>query len=226
MEADHLRQLGLTVPIAIIPNGVVVPNQWKQSSSRDASRRALFLSRIHPKKGLPMLIDAWEEVRPHGWELVIAGPSESKHRGELEAEVQKHGLQDVVSFLGPVADENKWTLYRESDLFVLPTHSENFGVVVAEALASGIPALTTTGAPWSVLEERKCGWWVDPEESAIAGALREATQYTDKERLEMGRRGRKLVVKQFSWASVARKMKAAYQWVVGEASCPEFVRRE
>jgi glycosyltransferase involved in cell wall biosynthesis len=123
-----------------------------------------------------------------------------------------------------VADEDKWALYRESDLFILPTHSENFGVVVAEALASGIPALTTTGAPWSVLEEHGCGWWVEPEVEALSQALREATESSDEKRLAMGQRGRQLVEKRFSWEGVTRQLRRAYQWVREGGARPDFIR--
>jgi glycosyltransferase involved in cell wall biosynthesis len=226
MEAKQLRRLGLTAPIAVIPNGVPLPDRWRQAPTTDGPRQALFLSRIHPKKGLPSLVDAWARVRPDGWRLVIAGPSEDGHRAEVEARVQEHGLGDVVSFPGPVADDDKWALYRESDLFVLPTHSENFGVVVAEALASGVPALTTTGAPWSVLEEEDCGWWVEPEGASLEAALADAVGRPDDERLAMGRRGRALVEARFSWSSVATKMKAAYRWVLGDGPRPDFIREE
>lgn len=226
MEAEQLRRLGLTAPIAVIPNGVPLPDVWKQAPTTDGPRQALFLSRIHPKKGLLSLVDAWARVRPDGWRLVIAGPSENDHRAEVEARVREHGLGDVVSFPGPVADDDKWALYRESDLFVLPTHSENFGVVVAEALASGVPALTTTGAPWSVLEEEDCGWWVEPEGASLEAALADAVGRPDDERLAMGRRGRALVEKRFSWSSVATKMKATYRWVLGDGPRPDVVRVE
>lgn len=223
MEAEQLRRLGLTTPIAVVPNGVPLPDTWRQAPATSGPRQALFLSRIHPKKGLLMLIDAWDRVQPENWNLIIAGPSENDHRSEVEARVQEHGLEDVVSFPGPVADDDKWALYRESDLFVLPTHSENFGVVVAEALASGVPALTTTGAPWSVLEEEDCGWWVEPEVASLEAALADAVGRPDDERLMMGRRGRALVEERFSWSSVATKMRAAYQWVLGDGPRPDVV---
>jgi len=129
-----------------------------------------------------------------------------------------------VSFPGPVRGEEKWTLYRESDLFVLPTHSENFGIVVAEALASGVPALTTTGAPWSVLEDENCGWWVAPDEEAVDAALADATSRSESERLAMGRRGRALVEERFSWNPVADAFRRVYAWILGDAPRPDCVR--
>ncbi|MCS3824342.1 glycosyltransferase [Salinibacter ruber] len=223
MEAQNLRDFGLSAPIAVIPNGVPLPDTWKQEPSSENRRQALFLSRIHPKKGLPNLIEAWSRVQPDGWDLIIAGPDENDHRREVAAAVEEHGLGDVVSFPGPVRGEDKWALYRESDLFVLPTHSENFGVVVAEALASGIPALTTTGAPWRVLGEEDCGWWTEPKVDTIASALADAVSRSDEERLAMGQRGRGVVEERFSWAHVAEELRTVYEWIRGGRARPDCV---
>lgn len=223
MEARHLRALNLTAPIAVIPNGVSPPASWPDPAPRTGRRRALFLSRIHPKKGLPMLIDAWAAVQPDGWELVIAGPDEGRHRRNVEARVEQHGLADQVRFIGPVDDREKWAWYRSSDLFVLPTHSENFGVVVAEALLAQVPVLTTTGAPWEVLETGRCGWWVDPTEAAIAEGLETAVSCSEAERAAMGRRGHALVNDRYTWTAVARLLHVAYEWVDGGEVVPPFV---
>lgn len=223
MEADHLRDVGLTAPIAVIPNGVQVPDAWKQESTTGDTRQALFLSRIHRKKGLIPLIDAWAGVRPDKWRLVIAGPSEDDHQREVEARVEAQGLEESVTFPGPISEEDKWALYRQSDLFVLPSYSENFGVVVAEALASGVPVLTTTGTPWSVLEDEECGWWVEPEREALLEALSDAVSRSAEERLAMGRRGRALVKERYTWNAVARQMKEAYDWLLGTGACPDFI---
>jgi glycosyltransferase involved in cell wall biosynthesis len=226
MEARNLWELGLQAPIAVIPNGVELPNTWKQAPSEGDTRRALFLSRLHPKKGLPTLVDTWAALRPSGWELVIAGPDDGGHRAEVEQRVREQGIEEDVTFAGPVYGEDKWALYRSSDLFVLPTHSENFGVVIAEALASGVPVITTKGAEWSILEDRDCGWWIDIGKDPLVEALRDAMGRTDAERLEMGRRGRQVAEEEFSWDSVAERMVRAYRWLLGEGEWPSFVRRK
>ena len=213
-EAESLRAAGLRVPIAVVPNGVEVPPE-APPAPRSGARRALFLSRVHPKKGLPMLLDAWAALAPEGWELVLAGPDEGGHRAELDAQARRLGLGGAVTFAGPVADGDKWALYRSADLFVLPTHSENFGVVVAEALASGVPVLTTTGAPWAELVSHQCGWWVDPEPRAIREALAAALGASDAEREAMGERGRALVEAVYGWPGIAARMAEAYAWTLG-----------
>ena len=221
-EVETLRRLGLTQPVAVVPNGVELPDALPDPLASDG-KRALFLSRIHPKKGLPMLLDAWADVRPDGWTLELVGPSENDHRAELEAQAADLDLDGTVVFSGPVDDANKWHKYAAADLFVLPTHSENFGIVVAEALVAGVPALTTTGAPWSVLEDEHCGWWVEPSVEAITAALRDATRGSDDKRQAMGRRGQGLVESNYTWGAVGRRMKKAYQWLIGPSSRPDHI---
>ena len=223
-EADDLRALGMTQPIAVVPNGVEMPDARPEGEAIDG-KRVLFLSRIHPKKGLPMLLDAWAAVRPTGWTLELVGPSENEHRAELEAQAAELGLDGEVVFAGPVDDADKWDKYAAADLFVLPTHSENFGIVVAEALAAEVPVLTTTGAPWQELEDHDCGWWTAIGTEALAQALREAVALSDEERLAMGRRGRALVAERYSWEHVAEQMRAVYAWLLGEGERPGCVQR-
>jgi glycosyltransferase involved in cell wall biosynthesis len=210
-EVDALRNLGLDQPAAVIPNGVPLPEYPAPEAPEETPRRALFLSRLHPKKGLPMLLEAWAAVGPEGWCLELVGPSEDGHRAELEAQARWLGLEDQVHFAGSVSDDEKWDVYRRADLFVLPTHSENFGIVVAEALAAGVPALTTTGAPWSDLESHDCGWWVEPNVEAIANALAEAMAQNSDVLTAMGMRGRQLVEDEYTWEAISRRMRKEYE---------------
>ncbi len=221
-EADSLRDIGLTSPIAVIPNGVALPEATAPHAG--GRRRALFLSRVHPKKGLPLLLDAWADVKPAGWQLVIAGPDEDGHQAELETHARRLGLDEVL-FVGSVPDDEKWALYRSASLFVLPTYSENFGVVVAEALASGVPVVTTTGAPWAELETHGCGWWVEPAARPVRDALADAVARTDPERRSMGLRGRALVANRYDWDAIAAQMLEVYEWALGRGPTPPATLR-
>jgi glycosyltransferase involved in cell wall biosynthesis len=203
----------------VLPNGVEVPESIVPTTG-GRTRRALFLSRLHPKKGLALLVEAWARVRPEGWELVIAGPDERGHRALIQDRIDAAGLMGEVRFAGAVDDERKWALYMSADLVVLPTRSENFGLVVAEALGAGVPVLTTRGAPWAALERERCGWWVAPTAEGVADGLARATALPDRELRAMGERGRAFVQEAFGWPHVAREMLGVYRWVLGGGARP------
>jgi glycosyltransferase involved in cell wall biosynthesis len=114
-------------------------------------------------------------------------------------------------------------LYRSADLFVLPSHSENFGLVVAEALACGVPVITTRGTPWEDLVTHRCGWWTPVGVEGIASALKEATRFDDAIRNEMGCRGRALVESKYGWSAVAQQMMQTYRWMLGQRNRPECI---
>jgi glycosyltransferase involved in cell wall biosynthesis len=175
----------------------------------------LFLSRIHPKKGLLDLVEAWAAVRPVGWRVVVAGGDENGHRAEVERAVLDKGIADRFEFVGEVADDKKWELYSQAGLFVLPSKAENFGLVIAEALTCGVPVITTRATPWAELQTHRCGWWVETGPAPLADALQQATRLTNAEREQMGRRGRALVEENYTWPAAAQKMLAVYQWMLG-----------
>ena len=227
-EAENIRRLGFKQPIAVIPNGVQLPKAIQSESAKEGRlqgerKTALFLSRIHPKKGLPMLLDAWKKLSPEGWRLVIAGNDDGGHVAELQAQVKRLGLSEWVSYVGPLFGEAKEKVYREADLFVLPSYSENFGIVVTEALGYQVPVLTTTGCPWSELETHRCGWWVEPTPAGIEQGLRVALATSDLELSEMGARGRALVEEKYQWPGIAERMIEFYDWLLKGGKQPEFV---
>ncbi len=181
------------------------------------------MSRIHPKKGLPLLVDAWARLKPDGWRLRVVGPDEAGHAAEIRHAATAGGIAKDVTIEPEVDDAGKWGVYRDADLFVLPTYSENFGIVVAEALASALPVITTTGTPWSELPAWGAGWCVRPEVGELQEALRTALSLTDEQRSAMGERGRAVVREKFSWPGLASQMREAYAWLLGGGSPPECV---
>jgi glycosyltransferase involved in cell wall biosynthesis len=227
-EARNLEALGLGVPVGVVPNGVEVPEGGSRPpEGRGAAgpRTVLFLGRIYPVKGLPMLVEAWARARPKGWRLVIAGPDEAGHRAEVESDVAAAGLQGEVSFLGPVAGEAKTAALFGADLFVLPSHSESFGMAIGEALAHGLPVLTTTAAPWPLLEARACGWRVAPDPGALAEGLRRATALGPAQLRAMGQAGREAVAEAFGWAGVANRFVTIYQQTTAGGLSPPAMGR-
>lgn len=209
-EAANLQRFGLSTPIWTIPNGMDLPSLHRAERAVGKALTALFLGRIHPKKGLPMLISAWAKVRPQGWRLVIAGSDEGGHLPEVQRAVADAKLNSVVLFPGPLYGDAKTAAFQGADLFLLPTYSENFGMAVAEALAHGVPVLTTTAAPWPMLERRCCGWRVAPTVAAIEEGLRRATACGAEALHAMGASGRGLIAEEFSWSRVANDFVSHY----------------
>ena len=222
-EADDVRRAGLGQPVAVIGYGVAVPTLAPRAAAPDGVRTALFLSRVHPIKGLPDLVEAWAAVRPGDWRLVVAGPGDAAYVSEVQAQVRAHGLSDRVSFVGEVSDADKGALYGAADLFVLPSHSENFGIVVAEALAAGVPVVTTRATPWAPLVEHGCGWWVETGAASVGRALAEATAAPPDRLAAMGARGRAYAEAHLSWEASAREHLALYLWLVGQGERPASV---
>ena len=223
-EAQDIRNFGIRAPIAVIPNGIDLPPIVAEHSESATCRTVLFLSRLHPKKNIPVLLEAWRQIdkQAPNWQLVIAGPDERGYAAQLKAQVDKGTIQRV-QFVGPVYGAAKDALLQNAELFVLPTLSENFGIAVAEALASGVPAIVSKGAPWPGLETERAGWWIDYGVEPLVTALLEATDMSVAERRAMGLRGRQWMARDFGWDTIAQQMAAAYGWVLGSAGRPACI---
>jgi glycosyltransferase involved in cell wall biosynthesis len=213
LEAEHVRALGLTTPIVSIPNGLSVPQHCPLRDPMQR-KRVLFLGRIHPIKGLPMLVEAWARIRPPDWTLEIAGPDEGRHRRALEDQVRALELEGSVCFAGPVRGTEKKALFARASVFALPSHSESFGVAAGEALAEGLPVIATHGTPWAVLRSEDCGWHVPASVSGLEGGLRSAFEVPREELVAMGQRGHRYVSRAFSWDHVASEMATLYQRIL------------
>ena len=217
-EIDDIRRLKLKNKIVVAPLGVRIdaePDDKMKDENR--KRTLLFVSRVQRKKGLPVLIDAWaklpKELR-QSWEVRIVGPDQEGHISELKSQCVKLGVLDDFIFVGPKYDEDLDREYKSADLFVLPTHSENFGSVVIEALAREVPVVCSQGAPWKDLETYGCGWWPEDSVDALHSALMKSMSLLDEERKEMGKRGKKLVEEKYTWDAVCKAMVRGYESVL------------
>jgi glycosyltransferase involved in cell wall biosynthesis len=212
MERRHVETLLPGALTATVPNGVVVPAATRTRTAADV----LFLGRIHAKKNVVALVRAWARIAGHhpASRLILAGPDDRGHRAEVERVAASEGVAGTVEFPGFVVGEAKESLFARAACLVLPSHTENFGNVVAESLARGVPVVASTGTPWSGVIDRECGAWVEPKVDAMAAALGAMLHLTARERAAMGERGRRWMIEEFSWASVASRMRSLYLDVV------------
>ena len=220
-EYEDIRRMGFNQPVAVIPNGIDIP-ELPPTMEKDY-RTLLFLGRIHPIKGLDMLLTAWQTIqcRFPEWRLRIVGPDnggylESMRRLASELELER------IEFSGALLGEQKWQAYRDADLFVLPTHTENFGIVIAEALASGVPIITTHGTPWNGLLSHECGWWIKPTVEALTETLWVALEKDKPELQVMGMKGREYA-REFDWQQIAQQTTDVYRWILGLGPRPDCV---
>ncbi len=216
-EAERFQELGFRNPIIVSPNGVNVPRDLPPRE-HGSKHRALFLSRMVANKGIFELVEAWGRVQPEGWEceLVYTTANEDERLCErhVHERVSELGLNADFIFTGALSDEKKWNAYRRADLFVLPTYTENFGIVIAEALYAGLPVITTKGTPWHDIDGT-CGWWVDLGIEPLAKVIRHAVDLPDAERCAMGEVGRKMIEANFMWNPVAINLRDVYQKMLG-----------
>jgi len=227
MEFQNFRNLGYKNPIAVIPNGINIEDFFSDKPKKKKNpKEILFLSRIHKKKGIENLINAWSMIDKKikkDWKINIVGNGELGYINMLKSMIYKAGMIDEIFIKKPVYGKDKIKLFREASLFVLPTFSENFGIVIAEALASFTPVITTKGTPWDKLHKTNSGWWISVGVEPLKLALENALTIDEKKLYKMGLNGRNLVEKEFSMQVVATKMIVLYDWLINNNRKPNFV---
>lgn len=221
-EEEQFRKLGFSQKVIVSPNGVNLPEKKvEEIGACGETRRALFVSRMHPKKGVMELVEAWARVKPDGWicELVYtkSGAEELAYEQMVMARVKELGLNDQFIFTGPLDDDKKWEAYARAHLFVLPTYSENFGIVIAEALWANVPVITTKGTPWKDLEDHDCGWWIDTGVEALTDCLRSTLNTQSSTLVQMGKSGHSLVEAKYTWKAVVGAMKSGYEKILEDS---------
>ena len=214
LEEESVRKQGLKQKVIVAPNGVDIPASMPPRRVLDSTKTALFLSRLHPGKGLLTLAEAWSRVRPTGWRMKVVGPDSYGHKNDVVEELLRLGIRDDWEFVDTLDDVKKWEAYRSADLLVHPSVSENFGITIAEGLAAELPVICTKGTPWGIVEERKCGWWIDIGVGPLEESLQDATSLSNADRQAMGERGRKLVEEKYTWDAVVKMILKGYEEVL------------
>ncbi|BEG61609.1 glycosyltransferase [Coprobacter fastidiosus] len=223
-ELEHIRAFGLNNPVAVIPNGLVIDDSLEIRKTSNSVRRFAFVGRLNRIKNVDLLLSAWSKLgdKTRNCELLIIGDGDTAYKKELEEFATANKLNNV-RFLGFIMGKDLQKLVHSIDFQILPSKSENFGMVVPEALIQGIPVIASKGTPWSDLETFDCGWWVDNDIDTLISTLLIAINLSEQDRLGMGERGRTLVLRHYSIKSVSLRMKQLYEWLVYKNIKPEYV---
>jgi glycosyltransferase involved in cell wall biosynthesis len=225
LECSSIRKFGFRQDVGIVGNIIEIPICGPKCFRSSGRRKIGFIGRIHRQKAIESLIHAGSRLKDLKVEFSIAGNASEDYLKELKRLVSDLKLSDRFEFPGPLKGEAKTEWYESLDLFVLPSPSENFGLVIAEALAFNVPVIATKGTPWETLERHECGWWVEPTVDGIINALNDGLRRSADQLSLMGRRGREYVENEFCAETVARKMANYFVWLGSKESLakPEFV---
>lgn len=233
-ELRAVKNLGLNAPIGLISNGVDI-DEFKNMQSKEKHRDnlgidvnkkyILYMGRIEQKKGLLLLLHAYKDFvkKNDEWKILIAGPAyDKKYFQECKDFVINAGLDKHIEWLGMVSGSKRIDAYGAADLFVLPTHSENFGIVIAEALASGLPVITTNGTPWAEIQNEFAGYIIPLEKRFLLSSIDNFSKLSILEKNEMAANA-KNIAKRYSWDKPGHEMAQLYEWILGKRNQPKFI---
>lgn len=230
-ERDNLVDLGIKTQVAVIPNGVTLDGYEAavdQYKNKERDRTVLYFSRIDRKKGIDLLIKAWANLSDKlGFKLKIQGYGDEEYLRELTDLSKSLNVQESVIFEEAVFGRDKWNSFHSASIYVLPSHSENFGITVAEALFSGLPCITTKEMPWRDLPDNNAGWSVEVNVDAIEMALKDAINLEEQKLITMRQKAVKYAQNRFLWDNIVHQYKDTYQWLLDKdgSERPNFISK-
>lgn len=223
-EMEHYRALGYKNPVAVIPNPVPIPDFLHEIQRENSIKRIGFLGRLHPRKNVEALINAWimlsDKLRDA--QLLIMGKGDAAYEQMLKDRVRQHGLNNVV-FAGFVKGREKFEKLASLTALCVPSDFENFGMIVTEALSVGTPVIASLETPWQELNTCRCGYWISNDVQTIADTIERLLGLPSSELTQMGENGRQLVESKYKDTQVAGMMKQLYEWILNGSEKPEFV---
>jgi glycosyltransferase involved in cell wall biosynthesis len=233
-ELHAVKKLGYKSPVGLIPNGVdqkefenmkTKKEHLKNLGLSDNYKYILYMGRIEKKKGLNFLFEAFIDFgrsNPN-WKIIVAGPAyDQAYYNECKNFIEDAGFGNSIIWLGMVTGDKRIDAYGGADLFVLPTHSENFGIVIAEALSAGLPVITTDGTPWMEIQNEFAGFIISLNKKNLLLAIENFNNLKNYEKKEMSLSA-KNIAKRYTWNKSAEDMQQLYQWTLGEIKQPNFI---
>ncbi|KAA5548772.1 glycosyltransferase [Adhaeribacter rhizoryzae] len=229
-EYQDIRKFGLTNPVSIIPNGVDLPDTkpvtqkpawYAQTNNRKV---VLFISRLHPKKGIENMLEAWATLSQHpDWCLVIAGWGDNEYAQSLKNKVRELGLENSIIFTGPLFNQEKHLAFTHADAFILPSLSEGLPMAILEAWSYKVPAVITPACNIPEGYEANAAIKIEPNPTNIAAGLQHLFSLTDDQRQELGQNGYDLVLQKYTWDKIAQQMAQVYEWVANGGQAPATI---
>lgn len=223
-EYLDIRKISSKVPVAIIPNGINMPIS-KNENNRPSNKNILFLARLHPKKGLDNLIEAWEKTNTENWNLIIVGPDEGGYEEKINKKNKflKEGKNKIQLIKGAFGKE-KEELYKAASIFILPSFSEGLPMTILEAWSYKLPVLMTKECNLEVGFNEKAAFQIEPTIQSIKSGIEKCINLPTTELEKMGYNGYKLVERDYTWEEVSKKMIKTYEWLLNGNNKPNFIR--
>lgn len=221
-EMKHYRALGYKNPVAVIPNPVPIPSFIDELTNERTIKRIGFLGRLHPRKNVEALIDAWIRLNKKDAQLIIMGQGDVAYEAMLKERVRQANLTNV-EFAGFVTGREKFERLASLTALCVPSDFENFGMIVSEALSVGTPVIASLGTPWEELNTEHCGYWVSNDVKTLAFTIEAVLSLPQEKIIQMGENGKRLVLEKYRDIQVAGMMKQLYEWILNGGVKPEFV---
>lgn len=226
-ELEDIRQYGLTQPVAIIPNGIYLPDRNKKYKRIDNQKHLLYLGRLHKKKGVDILLKAiaqkQKEFKEQNWILDIVGWDNDGSEDQLKKIVEINHIEKLVVFHGGMFGEDKTRMYATSDAYILPSHGEGLPMTILEAWGWELPVLMTPQCNLPEGFEANAAIMIDDNVESVANGIEQLLKMSEQERRTIGLNGLNLVKEKFTWDSAAKKMIKLYSWLLNKESIPDFV---
>jgi poly(glycerol-phosphate) alpha-glucosyltransferase len=232
-ELEDIRVFGLKQPVAIIPNGVFLPNEYEyehyQNQQKDTKKHLLYLGRLHHKKGVDLLLNAIALIKKENaiildnWIIDIVGWDHENCKQSLEKIVSDNFLNKMIVFHGGLFGEDKMKMYATSDAYILPSHGEGLPLTVLEAWSWKLPVIITPQCNLPEGFEAQAAIRVNDNVESIKEGIIKLFALSENELKSMGENGYLLVKNCFTWDASAKKMIQLYQWILGQGEKPEFV---
>lgn len=202
LEKNNLLRLNNSFNAQVIPYGISDDLIKNKINHKKIKKKAIYFSRLHKKKGIENLIKCWNEIGNKDWILDIYGPVHNQNYKKQLIKMANNNAN--INFFNPVySKKKKIKIFDNYDLMILPSYSENFGMIVLESLARGLPVLTTINTPWLSIKKKNAGWVINSSYNHLNSVLKKIFLYSEKEFTIKSKNAIKLA-KKFSWKNVSK----------------------